>query len=185
MEMLMTCCHHDPDFKTDTQIINVCPGCDKRFRLDYVNCSTVSLWEILADSDYFNFPDYQNRSMTIIDACPSRDQERIHTAVRKLLGRMNINLIEPRNTRTGSTCCGDSFYGEIPVDKVKDQMRKKASGLPLDDVVVYCVSCSKSMFIGRKRPHYLIDLLFAEETTPQTFEPDEWHAELNEYIGRH
>lgn len=51
--------------------------------------------------------------------------------------------------------------------------------------IVYCVSCSKSMFIGGKKPHYLIDLLFGEETVPKTFEPDEWHRELDEYIDAH
>lgn len=57
--------------------------------------------------------------------------------------------------------------------------------MPADDVVVYCISCSKSVFIGGKRPRYLIDLLFNEKTIPKSFEPDDWHAELNEYIDKH
>ncbi len=95
IEMLMTCCQHNPNLEEFTEIINVCPGCDKRFRNDYANSSTISLWEILAESDFFPFPDYENRSMTIIDACPTRDQEKIHSAIRKILKKMNINLIEP------------------------------------------------------------------------------------------
>jgi hypothetical protein len=185
MEMLMTCCHHDPKFKQATLIINICPGCDKRFRSDYENSSTISLWEILAESDFFTFPDYQSQSMTIIDACPTRDQERIHLAIRKLLLKMNINLIEPKSTGINSTCCGDSFYGIISTEKVKDQMIRKASELPLNDVVVYCISCSKAMFVGGKQPHYLIDLLFAEETVSKTFEPDDWHNELSTYMDKH
>jgi hypothetical protein len=31
----------------------------------------------------------------------------------------------------------------------------------------------------------MVDLLFNEETVPGTFEPDEWHAELDEYIQNH
>jgi Fe-S oxidoreductase len=123
--------------------------------------------------------------MTIIDACPVRDQERIHLAIRKLLLKMNINLIEPKYTRGNSTCCGDSFYGVIPAKKVKKQMIRKASELPLNDVVVYCVSCSKAMFIGRKQPRYLIDLLLSERTSPKTYEPDDWHNELKIYIDQH
>jgi len=185
MEMLMTCCQHDPELKEPARIINICPGCDKRFRNDYVNSSTISLWEILAESDFFPFPDYHNRTMTIIDACPTRDQEQIHSAIRKILSKMNIDLIEPKNTKTKTTCCGDSFYGEIPVEKVKVQMVRKASEMPADDVVVYCVSCSKAVFVGGKNPCYLIDLLFAEETLPKTYEPDEWHDELKIYIENH
>lgn len=123
--------------------------------------------------------------MSIIDACPTRDQKRVHNAVRTILRKMNISVIEPKNTRTKSTCCGDSFYGVIPTEKVKLQMVKRTSEMPLDDVVVYCVSCVKSVFIGGKRPHYLIDLLFEDETVPKTYKPDEWHKELDEYIIQH
>jgi hypothetical protein len=57
--------------------------------------------------------------------------------------------------------------------------------MPVGDVAVYCVYCSKSVFIGGKKPHYLIDLLFDEETIPTTLEPDLWHEELDEYIAEH
>ena len=98
---------------------------------------------------------------------------------------MNIRLTEPKNTGTNSICCGDSFYGFIPTREVKKQMVKRTSQMPLDDVVVYCVSCIKSVYNGGKRPHYLIDLLFMDETVPQTYDPDEWHKELDDYIGKH
>ena len=98
---------------------------------------------------------------------------------------MNIELIEPKNTRTKSTCCGDSFYGVLPTEKVQEQMTKRTSEMPLEDVVVYCVSCIKSIHIGGKHPHYLIDLLFSDETFPQTFEPDAWHKELDNFIEKH
>lgn len=185
IELHSTCCHHDPGLEEQTEVINICPGCDKRFSKDYANCSTVSLWEILAESDSFPFPDYQGLQMSILDACPTREKEGVHRAIRKILGKMNIELIEPQNTGTRSTCCGDSFYGIIPVEKEKEQMTKRAAEMPAEEVVVYCVSCIKSMYIGGKKPRYLIDLLFAEDTFPQTFEPDAWHKELNSYIEIH
>lgn len=185
MDRLMICCHHDPRFTTMTQVINICPGCNKRFENDYQNTSTISLWEILAESDFFAFPDYQDKRMSIMDACPTRDKKKVQNAIRAILKKMNIALVEPRNTRTKSTCCGDSFYGVIPSEKVKEQMIKRTSEMPSDDVVVYCVSCTKSIYIGGKNPHYLIDLLFANETEPKTFEPDGWHKELDNYIEKH
>jgi len=185
MDNLMICCHHDPQFKTKTEVINICPGCDKRYANDYQNCSTISLWEILAESDFFPFPNYQGKRMTIHDACPTRNKEKVHQAVRTLLHKMNLQLVEPKNTGTKSICCGDSFYGLIPTEKVKDQMKKRASQMPKEDVVVYCVSCVKSMFIGGKSPHYLIDLLFENETVPKTFDPDDWHKEIDCYIETH
>jgi len=52
-------------------------------------------------------------------------------------------------------------------------------------VVVYCVSCVKAMAIGGKRPRYLVDLLFGEETVPGVHEPGAWHALLEGFIAEH
>jgi len=98
---------------------------------------------------------------------------------------MNINLIEPKHRGAKSICCGDSFYNVIPKEKVIEQMKKRTSEMPVEDVIVYCVSCIKSVYIGGKNPQYLVDLLFADETVPKTYEPDAWHAELNDYIEMH
>jgi hypothetical protein len=64
-------------------------------------------------------------------------------------------------------------------------MVKRTAEMPVEDVVVYCVSCSKSVFIGGKKPHYMIDLLFGETTIEGTLEPFKWHGELDEYIEKH
>ena len=48
MDKLLICCHHDPQLSEKTEVINVCPGCDKRFGNDYQSTSTISLWEIIA-----------------------------------------------------------------------------------------------------------------------------------------
>ena len=185
IEAWSTCCRKDPLFEEPVEVINVCPGCDKRFRNDYPNSSTVSLWEVLARTEFFPFPDYRGRTMSIIDACPTRDQSRVHDAIRTLLRKMNVTLVEPKNTRTRGTCCGDTFWGEIPTDQVKEQMKKRTAEMPADEVVVYCVSCSKAVFIGGKTPRYLVDLLLGEETVPKTLDPDAWHRELEIYIDAH
>ncbi|MGA2083611.1 MAG: (Fe-S)-binding protein [Holophaga sp.] len=181
----LTCCHHEPGLPAGTRIINTCPGCDRRYRELYPGVSTISLWELLAESDSFPFPDYHGVEMTVLDACPTRTETRVHDAVRALLARMNITVVEPANTRTRGTCCGDSFHGTLPVEEVKAQMRKRGAEMPRHDVVVYCVSCTKAMHIGGRRPHYLVDLLFGEETTIGTFEPDEWHRQVDEFIEAH
>jgi len=182
MDQMVTCCRHSPEIPTDTTVINICPGCDRRYRENYENPRTVSLWELLAESEVFPFPDYRSQKMTIIDACPTRNQERVHRAVRAVVERMNISIIEPEKTGTKSTCCGDTFFGNLPTAQVIEQMKAKAEEMPVGDILVYCVSCSKSMFIGGRRPRYMVDLLFEEETEPQTIDPDEWHAQLDEFI---
>ncbi len=181
----LTCCHHDPKLPAGTRIINVCAGCDRRYRELYEGITTISLWEVLADSETFPFPDHGGQPMAIHDACPTRTEDRVHQAVRALLTRMNIRVVEPRHTRRQSTCCGDSFHGTLPVAMVKEQMKKRALEMPCEDVVVYCVSCVKAMHIGGRRPRYLVDLLFGEDTPVGTFEPDAWHGQIQAFIDMH
>lgn len=181
----LTCCKHEPGLDAGTCIINTCAGCDKRFRSLYEGISTISLWEVLAESNLFPFPDYHGMKLAIHDACPTRTEDRVHDAVRKLLQRMNINVIEPEHTRRNAVCCGDSFYGALPVDEVKAQMKKRADAMPCEEVAVYCVSCIKAMHIGGKKPRYIIDLLFGEATEIGTYEPEQWHELLNHFIDTH
>jgi len=185
MERLVTCCRHTPRIPAGVCVINICPGCDRRYRENYEDPLTVSLWELLADSASFPFPDYRSREMTVIDACPTRDQDRIHEAVRALAERMNIRIVEPERTGRNGTCCGDTFFGNLPADEVRARMKAKADDMPVEDVLVYCVSCAKSMFVGGKRPRYMVDLLFGEDTVAGTYDPEEWHGELDKFIDEH
>lgn len=185
MEMLMTCCQHKPNLPENSKVINVCPGCDKRFGKDFKGVSTISLWEIINENSLLDYPDYKGRSMSIIDACPTREEDRIQNSIRSLLSKMNITLVEPKNTRRESTCCGDIYYGSMPTDKVKELMIEKALEMPVNDIVVHCVFCIISVLIGGKNPQYLADLIFNEETLPKTFDLDEWHKELSLYIEEH
>lgn len=181
----LICCRHEPNVDSGARVINTCAGCDRRYRELYDGISTISLWEILAESQTFPFPDYKGMEMSVHDACPTRTEERVHSAIRTLLERMNIKITEPQNTRTNAICCGDSFYGILPIDQVYDQMKKRSNEMPCDDVVVYCVSCIKAMYIGGKKPRYIIDLLFGETTEIGTFGPDAWHNELQKFIDAH
>lgn len=181
----LICCRHEPGLESGTQVINTCAGCDRRYRELYHGISTISLWEILAESKTFVFPDYRGAEMSIHDACPTRTEGRVHSAIRKLLERMNIRVVEPENTRHNAICCGDSFYDVLPVEQVKEQMKIRSDEMPCDNVVVYCVSCIKAMHIGGKKPRYIVDLLFGEGTGIGTFEPDSWHDELQKFIDEH
>jgi Fe-S oxidoreductase len=185
MEMLLTCCQHKPDLPANSRVINVCPGCDKRYGKEFKSVSTISLWEIINENNFLDFPDYKGKSMSIIDACPTREEDRVQNSIRALLLKMNIRLVEPKNTRRESTCCGDIYYGSMPTEKVKELMIEKALEMPDNNIVVHCVFCIISVFNGGKNPRYLADLLFNEETVLKSFDLDEWHKELSEYIDKH
>ncbi|PKM73711.1 MAG: hypothetical protein CVU91_01250 [Firmicutes bacterium HGW-Firmicutes-16] len=185
VELHKICCHHNPRLEEGSLIINVCAGCDRRFRSLYEGITTISLWEILDVMNTFPYADYKGLKMSVHDACPVREKPQVHKAVRSLLRKMNIEVVETEFNGTRSICCGDNFYTKIPLEQVHLQMNKRASSMPCDDVCVYCVSCVKSMYIGGKTPRYLIDLLMSEKTDPQIYDTVEWHKQIQDYIDEH
>lgn len=183
-EIYDKCCHNTPVLPEGTEIINVCSGCDRRYDTVHKNVTTVSLWSLLAESD-FPFPDYGGAEITVHDTCPTRHKTHVHEAVRTLLKRMNFTIIEPEQTGTNGFCCGDSYYPAHKKEDVLARMKKRADSMPAPDVCVYCVSCIKSMKNGGKNPRYILDLLFNEKTEPGETDPEKWHESLNKFIETH
>jgi hypothetical protein len=159
VQMHKICCHHDPQLEAGSLIINVCAGCDRRFRSLYEGISTISIWEVIDSLDTFPFPDYKGLRLSVHDACPVREKPQVHKAVRSLLSKMNIEVIETEFHGTRSICCGDDFYNKLPIEQVHQLMKKRANMMPCEEVCVYCVSCIKSMHIGGRTPRHLLDLL--------------------------
>lgn len=179
------CCHHDPQLEAGSVIINVCAGCDRRFRSLYEGISTVSLWEVLDGLGSFAYPDYQGLKISVQDACPVREKPQVHQAVRSLLRKMNMDIVETPLHETRSICCGDDFYPSLPIRQIHEKMKKRADSMPCQQVCVYCVSCIKSMYIGGKSPRYMLDLLMGESTEPQIYDTAAWHRQLDTYIAMH
>jgi Fe-S oxidoreductase len=179
------CCHHDPLVEEGSLIINVCAGCDRRFRSLYEGLTTISIWEVIDKLDTFEYPDYIGLKMSVHDACPVREKPQVHQAVRNLLKKMNIDVVETKFYGTRSICCGDDFYQKLPLEQVHQRMKVRADSMPCSEVCVYCVSCIKSMHIGGKTPRHLMDLLMGEVTEPQTYDTVQWHGQLEDYIQKH
>lgn len=119
------------------------------------------------------------------DSCSFRQKPQVHTAVRSLLKKMNIKVTEAKYHGTASICCGDNFYPALPVKRVNELQKNRASQMPCEDVAVYCASCIKSMYIGGKKPHHMVDLVLGETTEPNISQTDSWHEQLSAYIEAH
>ncbi|GHV34131.1 hypothetical protein FACS1894187_04100 [Synergistales bacterium] len=185
IELHKICCHHEPKVEKGSVIVNVCAGCYRRFGTLYEGVSTVSLWEVLDSLDAFDYPDYNGLRVSIHDPCPIRDKPQVHKAVRSLLKKMNVEIEEAAAHSGESICCGDSFHQSIPLEEVHKKMKERADSMPCQDVVVYCVSCIKSMHIGGKKPRHIGDLLLGEETFAQVHDTDAWHKQIKEYAAEH
>ncbi|MGE4266820.1 MAG: (Fe-S)-binding protein [Deferribacterales bacterium] len=184
-EVHETCCHHDPNVTEETKLVCVCSGCIRRYDTLYYDVSAISLWELIDRDPDFNFPDYGGMTMTVLDACPTRLYPQMHDAVRSIMEKMNIKIVEPARTGSEGKCCGDSFYGVLPKEQVIGKMCERGNEMPAEDVAVYCVSCVKAMKNGGKTPRYLPDLLFGTDTPAGECDPDAWHAQVDDFIEKH
>lgn len=124
------CCRHNPCLPEGSTIINNCAGCDRRFRSEHKGVQTITYWEILDGLKEVELPDHSGLTVSIHDSCSFRQKPQVHAAVRNILKRMNINIIESEYHGTNSICCGDNFYSHIPDQEVAEFQKKRASQMP-------------------------------------------------------
>ena len=51
--------------------------------------------------------------------------------------------------------------------------------LPCENVLTYCLTCMKMLFLGGKRPVFLLDLIMGEQTKPGSLDIKAWHRALD------
>lgn len=185
MDTLLTCCFDRPSVEPGTRIVTPCTTCADRYARDCPECTVELLLETLADRTDFPFPDYRGAEMSLQDTCSARSSPARLAAVRKLLERMNIRLREPQRSGANAKCCGQTFYGKVPAEKVAALMKARADEMPVPDVVVYCASCIMSLTVGGKRPHYLLDLLYGEPTAMPDADVTGWNRNLLAFRQAH
>lgn len=179
------CCRHNPGLPAGATIINNCAGCDRRFRSEYEGLQTITFWEMLDGIDGLKLPDYHGMAVSIHDSCSFRQKPQVHAAVRSILRKMNIEIVESEYSGMKSICCGDNFYSKIPNEKVIELQKNRAEQMPCAHVAVYCIGCVHSMTTGGKQPLYLPDLVFGYRTERMTNTLDAYHDDLKQYIESH
>lgn len=184
VKMHNRCCRHNPNLPEGATIINNCAGCDRRFRSLYEGIQTISLWEVLDHIDGLVLPNYQGVKVSVHDSCSYRPKPQVHSAVRSLLRKMGVEIVESEYHGTSSICCGDNFYPSLSIEEVNKLQKKRASQMPCNDVVVYCISCIKSMTIGGKCPHHMVDMVLGQPTFAGETRLDLYHQVVSDYIKK-
>ncbi|MBR1390775.1 MAG: (Fe-S)-binding protein [Lachnospiraceae bacterium] len=179
------CCRHEPHLPAGSTIINNCAGCDRRFRSLYSGINTISIWEVLDSIAGLRLPDHSGLKVSVHDSCGYRHKPQVHAAIRSLLRKMNVEIIECEFSGTRSVCCGDNFYGYVPNEVVEARIHERAHQFPCENVVVTCIGCVRAMTVGGKNPLYLPDLLLNRVSEPMPDTLDEYHRKLAAYIDMH
>lgn len=178
------CCR--PDHKKlgrGDKAVYICNTCAAICRESADAAEVVSVWELLAGDGAFPCPDYKRRKIAVQDCWRVYDSPSQQKAVRALLTRMNLDVVELEENLEKTRFCGTSLYEPLPEQNAQlaprrfvenaaglfrdypeeeraARMREHCRSIPVDEVAVYCTSCAKGLDLGGKKGLHLLDLLF-------------------------
>lgn len=179
------CCRENLQNLTESDraicICNTCSAfCDESSKAREV----ISIWEFMINDHDFPFPDYAGEEITLQDCWRAYDKRAVQDAVRGLLRKMNIHVIEQSESFEKTHFCGFTLLAEQPsyyrdfagkrfIENAPDSlfiphteeekltiMRDHCAGIPTEKVACYCVGCADGIRLGGKGPVHVMELLF-------------------------
>ena len=173
------CCRTDQlDFRKGSTAVYFCQACretliaraDGRFVLQ-------NLFEYLDADAEFPWPDYAGLTVTVQDCWRDRDHPEIFDAVRSVLQKMHVSVIEMTENRARSRFCGNlhlepqnphsvkllgPYNGkplyELPEDVQRTLMQEQVEKLPCELAVTYCNRCKAGILMGGGKAVHLLEL---------------------------
>ena len=170
--------------KEDTAvcICNTCSVfCDESSKARKV----VSIWELIVQDAQFPFPNYHGEAITLQDCWRAYDKRSEQEAVRELMSKMNIQIVELPENYDETRFCGTSilqipptYYNEFApkrfgenlppklfqpyTDEAKvASMKSHFNAITTEKVACYCVACANGINLGGKKSVHVMELLFS------------------------
>ncbi|MGL5752013.1 MAG: (Fe-S)-binding protein [Paraclostridium sp.] len=148
------------------EIIVACPNCYNTIGKYSENIKITSIYEVI---NKFGIPknlekNYKNIDIAIHDSCSVRNEAIIQDSVRDILKKLGLNIIEFKNNRENTVCCGSG--GMVLVTNrnlAVDQIKKRVSETNCENIVCYCEACCESLLNNNKNILHILDLLFNEK----------------------
>ena len=179
------CCRvKHQDLTPDDTAVCICNNCMAMIDEDANNGALENIWAIIDNDPDFPLPDYSGRTMGVQDCGRAYDRAEVQDAVRSLLRKMGIDVVELPDARDKSTFCGESFLkvapkqdaGFAPVryvedaekrgifvphepDEIQTALDEHAAAIETDEVACYCTACDAGLEAGGVNAHNLIELI--------------------------
>lgn len=141
-----------------------------------------SIWEILDEDESFPLPDLHGEAMALQDCWRAFDKKEVQQAVRHLLQKMNVVVVELPENHENTRYCGvtllsplvkangefapnrfiknaKGFFQPHTEEQKTAQMQEHCRAIPVDKVVCYCVPCTEGIRKGGKQGIHLMDLI--------------------------
>ncbi len=171
------------DFSNVDTICTVCHNCANLIKDTHPDIKCNSLMELILSDENFEYPDYKHKKMYVQDCWRSAGNRAEQEAVRTLLNKMNIDIIELSGNFDRTEFCGRSFYkikhirdsrlapknhplitnpdAPVPSEEEQRAMMKDYCRIFKDTpVVCYCHYCLEGLKIGDADCFHIAELLF-------------------------
>lgn len=145
---------------------------------------TLSVFELLAGDAALELPNFHGERMAIQDCWRSRGRHAQQEAVRELMRRMNVDVVELHENRDKSRFCGTTllapqpeenrrfapcrlgaeadaagFFEPCAEEEQTRLMREHAQAIGPEKIVCYCVPCTKGIRRGGKHGIHLAEMI--------------------------
>jgi Fe-S oxidoreductase len=151
------------------RIVTACSSCQAVLREGLPGVPVEPLWTVLDPPP--PTPGASRRRLAIHDPCTTRGEPAVQDAVRRLLDRAGVDVVE-LNERGLETCCGFGGLVRFANPEVAGKIvRRRAGESPLD-YVTYCAACRDGFAREGKRALHLLDLLLGTGEADPAARPD-------------
>lgn len=141
------------------------------------------VWEIIDRDSDFPFPDYHGEKMTIQDCWRACEKRKVQDAIRSLMKKMNIRIVELDENYEKTKFCGADLlepcteiekklapqryavngakmYKPLSIPEQDEYLQNHCRQITTEKVVCYCTSCVEGINRGGKQGVHLLELLF-------------------------
>lgn len=179
------CCRTEHQKLTaDDTAVCICNNCMAMIDEDADNGALENIWIIIDNDPDFPLPDYAGRVMGVQDCGRAYDRADVQDAVRSLLRKMNIQVVELPDAREKSRFCGQSFLKAVPEmdagfapkryvedaaergifvphdpDAMQRALEKHAAAIEPDEVACYCFACDMGLEAAGVNAHNIVELV--------------------------
>lgn len=147
------------------ELVVACPNCYSTISKYNRNIKVTSIYEIISKYGIptYLINNYKNIDIAIHDSCSVRKEVDIQNSVREILRSLGINIIEFKNNKENTVCCGaGGMVGVTNKELALEQMQNRGYETNCNNIVCYCESCCESLLNTDKNVLHILDLLFNE-----------------------
>ena len=178
------------DFVAGDTVYTLCHNCSAIIEETKPGVTVKSLWELMDEDPDFSYPDFTGHTMILQDCWRAFDRTAEQDAVRSLLKKMKITVVEQEERREKTDFCGVSTLRPAPPrnlklapqrfvhnanvqgkfedctpEEQKRRMTEYCQRFNGKEVVSYCPYCMEGLLLGGARAKHLAELAFNQFET--------------------